>query len=238
MRKNLMRSLCREFVAQHSAGYDASHDISHIDRVVKNAVRILSLSDDKTKSSVSEDILVAIASLHDSFDHKYLTTPDSVMKAKAQVCEFLRLICGFSDDIVLMIIQVIDNMGFTSEVSTGQHGAAISQHTMTYLHIIQDADRLDAIGAIGMARCFAFTGAFGMAIVSADGEKERQQRFDYRNGSLKRIARKGESGVGICYDKLVFLKDMLKTPPGRELGEKRHKFMLQFFDELFDEIGE
>ena len=232
-----IRTKCREFVIKHSSGYDASHDISHIDRVVTNSIRILENSDQETRSKISRDVLIAISSLHDSFDHKYLTTPEAVEKAKAQVTDFLSHDCGFEHDVIIMIISVIDNMGFTSEVS-GADSSNMNPITVSYLHIVQDADRLDAIGAIGVARCLAFTGAFGRAIISPDGSEERLQRAQFKEGALKAVARKGGSAIGHFYDKLVFLKDMLKTPAGRKLGEKRHAFICQFLDEFFDEIGE
>ena len=81
---------CRSFVAKHSSGHDGSHDISHIDRVVRNACRIYDLSSDQTRNDVQKDILIAIASMHDSFDHKYLTNEEAMNRAKEEVREFLQ----------------------------------------------------------------------------------------------------------------------------------------------------
>jgi uncharacterized protein len=230
-----VREKCREFVEKQCAGYDGSHDISHIDRVVQNALAILKQSDENTKNVIDEDTIVAIASLHDSFDHKYLITEEAVQKAKREVGEFLASACGFSDDSIKMVISVIDNMGYTAEV-TGE-ASTLDPTSTAYLHIVQDADRLDAMGAVGVARCFAFSGAFGRPIISPDAKDERTQRERFKLGQLQPVARKGGSAIAIFYDKLVFLKNMLKTAAGHEIGEQRHQFILQFLDQFFAEIG-
>ena len=130
-------------------------------------------------------------------------------------------------------------MGFTSEVSQGTTAGSITHPSRAkYLEIVQDADRLDAIGAIGVSRCLAFSGAFNRPIVTPDASEERAQRAAFTVGSLVATARKGPSAISHFYDKLVFLKDMLKTPAGRQLGEQRHQFILSFLDQFFDEIGE
>jgi uncharacterized protein len=234
---SVTRQKCRDFVAKYCAGYDASHDISHIDRVVTNAIRILNLSDADTKERIKEDVIIAIASLHDSFDHKYLTSTEQVEKAKTEVCTFLKTNLGFDDSTIDMMIVVIDNMGFTTEMKAGGNDSPLPQLTQEYMHIVQDADRLDAIGAIGVARCLAFTGAFGRPIMTESGEEEKKQREKYLEGTLVANGRKGPSAIAHFYDKLVFLKDMLKTPAGRKLGERRHKFILSFLDEFFDELS-
>jgi uncharacterized protein len=230
-----IKASCRAFVKDLIEGHDASHDISHIDRVVTNAERIWDKSSAEVQSHVHRDIVVAIASLHDCFDHKYVTKADEVVKIKNDVSSFLESRCDFPPDIVRMIIDVIDNMGFTSEVSGG--AAQLPETTMEYLRIVQDADRLDAMGAIGMCRCLAFSGAFGRPIITVDGSEERELREQFSQGSLQPSSRKGPSAIAHFYDKLVFLKDMLKTPAGRELGEKRHAFLISFLDNFFDELS-
>ena len=229
-----VRIKCREFVEKHCAGYDASHDISHIDRVVSNAIKIYNLSDDVTKAQVDTNVLIAIASLHDSFDHKYLTTCEAVTAAKAEVTAFLSAQFGFSPETISTVITVIDNMGYTAEVSGDSQ--AWDGSTTAYLHIVQDADRLDAIGAMG-ARCLAFTGAFKRPIISPDGQMELEQRRAFAAGELKPVASKGGSAIGHFYDKLLFLQDMLKTPAGKKIGLQRHEFLLQFLDQFFEEAG-
>jgi HD superfamily phosphodiesterase len=73
--------------------------------------------------------------------------------------------------------------------------------------------------------------------VTESGDEEKRQREMFSRGELKAVGRKGPSAISHFYDKLVFLKDMLKTQAGRALGEKRHKFILTFLDEFFDELS-
>ena len=232
-----LKELCREFVQRNSAGLDASHDISHIDRVVANAKKIYALSDSPTREMVDVNILIAISSLHDSFDHKYFTTEAAVEEAKSKVSCFLETECMQPPETIRMIIEVIEKMGYTAEMASRNGASSMSDMTRCYLNIVQDADRLDAIGAIGISRCFAFTGAFGRPIITEEGLDESQQRNALREGSLQPTAQKGPSAISHFYDKLVFLKDLLKTPAGKILGEKRHNFMLHYLDEFFDEIN-
>ena len=156
-------------------------------------------------------------------------------KAKAEVSDFLATNCSMNDETIRMVIDVIDRMGFTSEMTEGKTNV-LSDISRGYLNIVQDADRLDAIGAVGISRCLAFSGAFGRPIISEDGREETAQREKFHQGSLRATARKGPSGISHFYDKLLFLKDMLKTPAGKKLGQKRHDFLLRFLDEFFDEI--
>ena len=230
------RSICREFVKKHSASNDASHDISHIDRVVTNAIKIWSMSDARTQELVDQNVLIAIASFHDSFDHKYFTTESAVLEAKSHVMTFLDQACKYAPAVIEMIIKVIENMGYTAEV-TCEKKVSFTHSEIEYLSIVQDADRLDAIGAVGISRCLAFSGAFGRPIITESGLDESEQRRNFSDGTLQASARKGPSAISHFYDKLVFLKGMLKTEAGKILGEKRHDFILRFLDQFFDEIN-
>jgi uncharacterized protein len=229
-----MREKCREFVLAHCAGFDASHDISHVDRVVQNALRILEESPQDVRDRVNPDILVAIASLHDCFDHKYFTNSQQVNRAKAKVEQFLISDCHVTEKEAIMIVTVIDSMGFTAEMKNDKQ---VSESLFDYMHIVQDADRLDAIGAVGIARCFAFCGAFNRPFLSPSKQDELQKRLAYERGYLEPDIRKDGSGIRIFYDKLLFLKDKLKTGPGRKLGQERHAFMLSFLNHFYLEVG-
>ena len=184
-----IRGKCRAFAAERCATYDASHDIHHIDRVVKNSLKILSLSDDATKEIIQIDILLAIASLHDTYDHKYLTTEAAATKARSEVIEFIGTECGFTPDVVEIVSAVIDNMGFTSEIS-GKSNKQLPSLTIKYLEIVQDADRLDAIGAVVIARWFAYIGAFKLPMISESGRDELDQRHRFTEGEQLRAEEK------------------------------------------------
>ncbi|EER13615.1 conserved hypothetical protein [Perkinsus marinus ATCC 50983] len=116
-------------------------------------------------------------------------------------------------------------MSYSAELKNG-----ISEEVAVdpYIAIVQDADRLDAIGAIGICRCMVYSGANGRPIVSEGGEEEMKLRRKY--------AKKSRSAVAHFYEKLLQLKESMKTRTGGEMAEERHQFMLQFLDQLFDEV--
>ena len=140
---------------------------------------------------------VALAALlHDADDHKLFDTED-LYNARA----FLRS-AGISGDKEEMICRVISEVSF----SANRDKAPSSIEAM----IVRDADRLDAMGAIGVARTFAYGGQHG---------------------------RDMSESVSHFHDKLLLLKDMMTTDMGREMAEKRHVFLEDFLRELEEETG-
>lgn len=171
------------------AGNADGHDADHSLRVYKNAVTIASNYPD------CDLLLVSLASLlHDVDDHKLFKTENN-----QNAREFLKGQDIPSDTIeqVVKIINAVSfskNKGKTPETLEGK--------------IVQDADRLDAMGAIGIARTFAYGGKNGRSL---------------------------EDSVQHFHDKLLLLRDTLNTDEARELADKRHAFMEQFLEELGEE---
>lgn len=172
--------------AEDSGGHDTTHTL----RVYENAMKIASSED------CDKEIVALAALLHDADDHKLFDTED-LSNARA----FLRS-AGISGDKEEKICRVISEVSF----SANRDKAPSSIEAM----IVRDADRLDAMGAIGVARTFAYGGQHG------------------RNMS---------ESVYHFHEKLLLLKDMMCTGTGRELAEKRHVFLEEFLKELEEETG-
>lgn len=166
------------------------HDTDHSLRVYRNALKIAEAYPD------SDRTIIALASLlHDTDDHKLFCTDNNENARR-----FLESAC-VSPDQIDRICDVINAVSF----SRNRDKRPESIEAM----IVQDADRLDAIGAVGIARTFAFGGSHGRTL---------------------------DSSIDHFHEKLLLLKDLLNTQAARSLAEKRHTFMLEFLDEYESEI--
>lgn len=178
---NAMQYIKDLFVNDHS-GHDASHSM----RVYYNALRLAD-----TETQCNRFVISLAALLHDADDHKIFQTENNQnarsFLEKQQVDEIT----------IEQICEVINGVSFSKNRGT--------RPKTLEGKIVQDADRLDAMGAIGIARTFAFGGERGRSI---------------------------ESSVQHFYDKLLLLKDEMNTEEGRRMAEERHGFMEQFLVEL------
>lgn len=176
----------KELQGKDSGGHDAAHSI----RVYKNALVIL----DKEPSCDRTVVLLA-AILHDADDHKLCNNVNN-----KNTRSFLAR-KGISDDLIEEIVRTINSVSFSK--NRGKRPETLEGK------IVQDADRLDAMGAIGIARTFAYGGEHGRSI------EESVQHF---------------------YDKLLLLKDELNTETAKEIAAKRHAFLEAYLAELKEEI--
>lgn len=181
----------KEYIETVFQGNADGHDVSHTLRVYRNALQI-------AKAYPQSDLYVIslAALLHDVDDHKLFHTENN-----ANARRFLQ-----DQDVdpkrIEQICTVINSVSFSK--NRGRHPESMEGK------IVQDADRLDAIGAIGIARTFAFGG---------------------RNG------RPVENTLQHFYDKLLLLKDEMNTEEAVKIAEKRHSFMEDFLVELHEETG-
>ncbi|MGE7543538.1 HD domain-containing protein [Sporosarcina newyorkensis] len=204
-----MIAKCRQMVESIYNKYDASHDLDHIDRVMKNAEKIL-----LTEPTADELVVRLAVLLHDIEDAKYESLHE------ATTLEMLKQI-GASEDLSANVMSAIESVSFN-----GGHSKEI---TSIEGAIVRDADRLDAIGAIGIARAFAFGGARGRKLYDLEEEARRSMSAsEYRS--------KETASVTHFHEKLLLLKDLMVTEEGIRLAKERHHFMVLFLNELKKEI--
>ena len=179
------------------AGDASGHDFDHTMRVFHIATRI--------PQEENADLLTVrlAALLHDVDDHKL--SPET-SDGKLRAAEFLRS-HGVGKERTAYIIRIIDTISFSAN-----KGAPESIEGKC----VQDADRLDAIGAIGIARTFAFGGSRGRAIYDPAGEDKT-------------------TSIQHFYDKLLLLKDRMNTDTGKAMALQRHEYMRGFLEEFYGE---
>ncbi|KAF1811000.1 HD domain-containing protein [Eremomyces bilateralis CBS 781.70] len=181
-----------KFVEQYMSQFDASHDFHHIKRVVALATTILEAEQKvQTEIAYNKDIVLLAALLHDVGDKKY----ESPGSADANRIHDLLATHGVPSDIASAVQLVATTVSYSSEVKNpGAVTEVLARHPE--LAIVQDADRLDAIGAIGIGRVFTYGGA-----------------------------KAGERGMRGCLEhleeKLVRLEGMMKTGTGKQLARER-----------------
>jgi len=190
--------------------FDASHDFQHIERVYQNALAIL-----ETESEADAEVVKITVLLHDVSDKKYTDSKDQENKLIAEL--------PLSEEKKQHIRDCIEQVSF--------NGGNELEATSLEAKIARDADRLDAIGAIGIARTFAFGGAKGRKLY----DKEENARMDMTEDEYRS---KNTSSVTHFYEKLLLLKDLMITEKGKQMAEERHQFMVQFLEQLQNEIGE
>ena len=192
---------------------DAGHNMSHVERVLKNARRINEL--EKADAFLVE----AGVLLHDVTDEKLFDKST----AEGELKIFLQQI-GLEDEIIELLFGIIDAVSFGSEFD-GTNPLTLEQK------VVRDADRLDAMGAIGIARAFHYGGSINRQIFDPDvPPREYRNTQEYRNSTAPTINH--------FYEKLLLLKDRMETTTGKSLALQRHQYMLGFLIQFYDEMGE
>ena len=190
-------------------GEATGHDWHHIMRVL-NVSRFIQ----ETEGGDLEIIELA-ALLHDISDHKF---NGGKLDEGGKVTEEILKRHGATEKIIADVRYIVDNVSYK--------GAGVASK-MECLEgkIVQDADRLDAIGAIGIARTFAYGGSRNQPIYEPDGKVVLHESFE-------EYAKAKTNTINHFYEKLLLLKDRLNTKTGIKLGEKRHQLMVDFLKEF------
>jgi uncharacterized protein len=201
-----------EFVRKKLEGEGSGHDWWHIDCVRRTALNI-------AQHEKADLYIVELgALLHDIADWKFTGGDETVAPKLAK--DWLEKI-GADEETTEHVCHIIKDISFKGA------GVQTQMHT-TEGKIVQDADRLQALGAIGIARCFAYGGSKGREIWNPNEKPVMHQTFEQYKSS------KGNS-LNHFYEKLLLLKDRMNTATGKRLAEERHVFMERFLDQFFKE---
>ena len=201
MKKENVITELEDFVKSRAKGYDSGHDWWHIERVRKLAWRI------NENEKLDDPFIVDVAAImHDTVDSKFYG--DDSGQGYQLVRELLgRTGLGELDE---RIIHIIKNVSYSNKLKTGDQADPL-------LLLIQDADKLDAMGAIGIARAFNY-GGFRNNIIYSPVEVENKK-----------------STISHFYEKLLLLKSMMNTTTGKDLANERHEFLEIYLKQFFKE---
>lgn len=205
--KQTLKQKIKELFANDRSGHDYWHSI----RVLNHAERI-------AKAEECDEYIVMIASLlHDADDVKIFATKD-YENARRMMSD-----CDLAEDTMDKVIEIIKEISF--------RGTETVTPKSIEGKIVQDADRLDAMGAIGIARAFAYGGNHNRAIHIPDCQPNmRMDETAYRNHE--------GTTINHFYEKLLLIKDMMNTDCAKAIAQKRDRYMRAFLEEFFDEWNE
>ncbi|MAC87084.1 MAG: phosphohydrolase [Gammaproteobacteria bacterium] len=202
-----------DFVKETLEGAEGGHDWFHIERVYKNALLI------SENEKVDPFTVQLGALLHDIADAKFYDGDESIGPKKAR--EFLKK-QYVDEDIIIHIENIILFISYKSSLDASE------KFTSPELDVIQDADRLDAIGAIGIARCFNYGGFKNRSLYDPTIEPNLEMtKEQYKKSTAPTINH--------FYEKLLLLKDKMNTKTGLLLAKERHKYMEGFLQQFYEE---
>lgn len=200
------------FVKQQLHDAEGGHDWFHIERVYKNALLIAQ------GETCDLDVVKLGALLHDVADSKFHDGDETVGPKVAR--EFLES-QNVAEETIQHVINIIENISFKG-------GNFEKKFNTIELEIVQDADRLDAIGAIGVARAFNYGGFKNRALYNPDIQPNL-------NMSKEEYKKSDSPTVNHFYEKLLLLKDKMNTSSGKKIAEQRHVYMEQFLSQFYAE---
>lgn len=200
------------FVKQQLHNAEGGHDWFHIERVYKNALLIAS-------EEVCDLQVVKLGTLlHDIADSKFHDGDETIGPKIAR--DFLET-QNVSTEIINHVIAIIENISFKG-------GNFEKNFSSKELEIVQDADRLDALGAIGIARTFNYGGFKNRAIYDPNIQPNlSMSKEEYKNSDAPTLNH--------FYEKLLLLKDKMNTKTGKKLAQNRHDFMIRFLAQFYAE---
>lgn len=210
MNKQAIVADTKQMVKDKLKNEGTGHDWYHIERVWKMASKLAE------KEQANSFIVELSALLHDLIDDKLVKDKGQAL----QEVEYWLEGAGVSTSDADRIMDIIQSISFK-----GGNGRKL---TSIEAQIVQDADRLDAIGAIGIARCFAYASSKGDLLFNPElSVREEMTEKEYREGQ--------SSAIHHFYEKLLKLKDLMNTETAKEMAAERHAFMEDYLMQFFEE---
>jgi len=201
------------FVQETLEGAEAGHDWFHTERVYKNAMLI-------AKDEIVDELVVALgALLHDIADSKFHDGDESFGPRIAREFLFKH---NVDSTIIEHVVNIIENSSFKSSLEGELKFSSLE------LKVVQDADRLDALGAIGIARCFNYGGFKNRKLYDPKIKP-------HLNMSKEEYKTSNAPTINHFYEKLLLLKDLMNTQTGKKIAQKRHDFMVMYLDQFYKE---
>ena len=202
------------FVKNELKNAEGGHDWFHIERVFKNSLLI-------SKDEKVDVFVVSLAALlHDIADPKFYNGDETVgPKVATQFLKEQKV----HATIIGHVVHIIKHISFKNSFDT-----ASENFTSIELEVVQDADRLDAIGAIGIARCFNYGGFKNRALYDPEIIPDlKMTKETYKKSTAPTINH--------FYEKLLLLKEQMNTASGKKIATNRHQFMELYLQQFYDE---
>jgi len=216
MNKKEVISLTIKFVKKELTNVEGGHDWFHIKRVWSTAKTIAK------NESVDPFIVELGALLHDIADAKFYDGDETIGSKKAR--SFLQSI-EVDEATIQHIVNIIDHISYKSTLDIKSSDRTFFSKE---LEVVQDADRLDALGAIGIARAFNYGGYKNRELYNPTIKPNiNQSKEAYKKSTAPTINH--------FYEKLLLLKDKMNTDSGKQMAEERHDFMIRFLAQFYSE---
>lgn len=204
--------LTETFVKKTLESAEGGHDWFHIERVYKNALLI-------SKNENADLFIVSLgALLHDIADSKFHNGDDTIGPNKAR--EFLFNI-NVDSVVIEHVVKIIENISFKG-------GNITQDFSSIELDVVQDADRLDALGAIGIARTFNYGGFKNRKLYDPSILPDMNMTKEVYKASIAPT-------INHFYEKLLLLKDRMNTKTGKQIALNRHNYMEEFLQQFYAE---
>lgn len=201
-----------QFVKTELEGAEGGHDWFHIERVYKNALHIAQ------GETVDKTTVALGALLHDIADSKFHAGDETLGPQKAR--KFLKT-QNLSKKAIDHVVRIIENVSFKG-------GNFEQTFYSKELDVVQDADRLDALGAIGIARTFNYGGFKNRALYNPDLPPQL-------NMNPEQYKKSEAPTINHFYEKLLLLKNRMNTEAGKKIAAERHRFMEVFLEQFYAE---